>query len=161
ETLPARYYRDPVIFAEELERFFCRGWFCAGRADQIPTPGDFFVRQIGDESIVINRDQNGSVQAFYNVCRHRGTRICTEAQGRFPGRFQCPHHGWKYGLDGRLMGAPHMENLPREDYPLNRAHCEAWDGHLFLNLDPNGSTLFDKLEDLPQKFANWKMQDLR
>ena len=132
ETLPGRYYTDPAIFAEELERFFCQSWFCAGRADQIPGPGDFFVRQIVDESIIVNRDQNGSVRAFYNVCRHRGTRICTAAEGKFPGRIQCPYHGWTYGLDGRLMGAPHMENLPREDYPLNPVQCDSWDGHLFI-----------------------------
>ena len=81
ETLPGRYYTDPTIFAEELERFFCQSWFCAGRADQIPAPGDFFIRQIANESIIVNRDQNGSVHAFYNVCRHRGTRICTVAEG--------------------------------------------------------------------------------
>ena len=59
ETLPARYYTDPAIFAEELERFFCQGWICAGRADQIPNPGDFFLREIADESIIINRDNSG------------------------------------------------------------------------------------------------------
>jgi Rieske 2Fe-2S family protein len=161
ETLPARYYTNPSIFAEELERFFCQGWFCAGRADQIPDAGDFFLREIAGESIIVNRDQSGAVRAFYNVCRHRGTRICTTAEGKFPGRIQCPYHGWTYGLDGRLIGAPHMENLPREDYPLNSVFCDAWDGHLFISLDPNAPPLSAQLEDLPHKFADWKMQDLR
>ena len=75
ETLPARYYTDPAVFADELERFFCQSWICAGRADQISNVGDFFLREIGDESIIINRDNSGTVRAFYNVCRHRGTRI--------------------------------------------------------------------------------------
>ena len=161
ETLPARYYTDPAIFAEELERFFCQGWICAGRADQIPNPGDFFVREIADESIIINRDNSGQVRAFYNVCRHRGTRICTAAEGKFSGRIQCPYHGWTYALDGKLIGAPHMENLPREDYPLNPVGVDLWDGHIFITLDPRPAPLASQLDDLPQKFANWRMTDLR
>lgn len=161
ETLPARYYTDPAIFAEELERFFCRSWIWVGRTEQIPRPGDFFICQMVDESIILNRDQNGSTHAFYNVCRHRGTRICTGTEGSFPGRIQCPYHGWTYGLDGKLIGAPHMENLPREDYPLNPVPCDSWDGHIFINLDPHAPPLTSQLEDLPQKFANWHMQELR
>jgi Rieske 2Fe-2S family protein len=161
ETLPARYYTDPAVFADELERFFCQTWICAGRADQIPNPGDFCLREIGDESIILNRDQSSAVRGFYNVCRHRGTRICTVDEGNFSGRIQCPYHGWTYGLDGKLIGAPHMENLPREDYPLNPVHCDAWDGHIFITLNPQPSPLSGQLEDLPQKFANWHMQELR
>src|SRR5438445_240939 len=148
ETLPARYYTDPAIFAEELERFFCQGWICAGRADQISNPGDFFLREIADESIIINRDNSGQVHAFYNVCRHRGTRICTAAEGKFAGRIQCPYHGWTYALDGKLIGAPHMENLPREDYPLNPVGAELWDGHIFITLDPRPAPLASQLDDL-------------
>jgi len=161
ETLPARYYTDPAVFTDELERFFCQSWVCAGRADQIPNPGDFFLREIGDESIIINRDNSGKVHAFYNVCRHRGTRICTAAEGKFSGRIQCPYHGWTYGLDGKLIGAPHMEDLPREDYPLNAVGADVWDGHLFITLNPAPAALASQLDDLPQKFANWRMQELR
>lgn len=161
KTLPARYYNDPQVFADELERFFCNSWVCAGRADHIPNPGDFFLREIAGESIIIDRDHSGAVRAFYNVCRHRGTRICTAAEGKFPGRIQCPYHGWTYGLDGKLMGAPHMENLPREDYPLNPVHAGLWDGYIFTNLHPHPAPLASQLDDLPQRFANWRMQELR
>jgi Rieske 2Fe-2S family protein len=161
ETLPGRYYTDPAVFADELERFFCQSWIGAGRADQIPSPGDFFLREVAGESIIINRDQSGAVRGFYNVCRHRGTRICTQAEGKFCGRIQCPYHGWTYGLDGKLIGAPHMENLPREDYPLNPVHCDLWDGHIFITLNLQPSPLVVQLEDLPQKFTSWRMQELR
>jgi glycine betaine catabolism A len=161
ETLPGRYYTDPAVFADELQRFFCQTWIGAGRADQIPNPGDFFLREVAGESIIINRDQSGAVRGFYNVCRHRGTRICTAAEGKFPGRIQCPYHGWTYGLDGKLIGAPYMEHLPREDYPLNPVHCDSWDGHIFITLNPRPSPLARQLEDLPQKFANWRMRELR
>ena len=121
-TLPARYYTDPQIFKDELQHFYCETWVCAGRADQISHPGDFFLRELAGESIIITRDTNQSVRAFYNVCRHRGTRIVTEAEGKFSGRIQCGYHGWTYALDGRLVGAPHMNEgtgFCREDYPLN------------------------------------------
>jgi phenylpropionate dioxygenase-like ring-hydroxylating dioxygenase large terminal subunit len=164
KTLPARYYTDPDLFRDELERFYCESWVCAGRADQIPDPGDYFLRVVAGESIIISRDPDQNVRAFYNVCRHRGTRMVTSAEGKFPGRIQCPYHGWTYGLEGRLMGAPHMDEAGgfcREDYPLNKVHAAVWDGHIFINLDPHASPLGEQLADLPRKFAAWGMAELR
>ena len=80
KTLPARYYADPRLFDAEIERFFGQRWLCAGRADAIPNPGDYFLREIAGESLVVVRDQD-RVRAFYNVCRHRGTRLCAAAEG--------------------------------------------------------------------------------
>jgi Rieske 2Fe-2S family protein len=161
KTLPGRYYTDPQLFAEEFERFYFHDWICAGRAEQIPNSGNYFLRELAAESIIVTRDQSGAVQAFYNVCRHRGTRMCTLAEGSFSGRIQCPYHGWSYALDGRLLGAPHMEDIPRDQYPLNRVQAGVWDGHIFINLDPSAPPLSEQLLDLPEKFANWRMQDLR
>jgi glycine betaine catabolism A len=182
KTLPARYYIDPENFRREMESFFCKMWIGAGRSEQVAHAGDFFLREIAGESIVVTRDVGGVLRAFYNVCRHRGTRMCREAEGKFAGRIQCPYHGWTYGLDGRLLGAPHMEaDFRHEEYPLHAVGIEEWDGHLFLNLDAgrgdtrdreaprhDGSsnagqaqTLAGQLGDLPQKFAPWRMQDLR
>jgi len=161
-TLPARYYTDPDFFRDELERFFCQMWVCAGREQQIAEPGDYFLREFAGESIIISRDNNRQVRAFFNVCRHRGTRLCPAEEGRFAGRIQCGYHGWTYGLDGHLIGAPHMqESFCREDYPLNSIAAEIWDGHIFVNLSPQPAPLAKQLADLPQKFAHWQMADLR
>jgi len=161
-TLPARYYTDSGLFKDEVERFFCQTWICAGRADQIKNAGDYFLREIAGESIILTRDNDGSVRAFFNVCRHRGTRICAQSEGQFARRIQCGYHGWTYGLDGRLIGAPHMhEGLCREDYGLNAVHVDKWDGNIFINLSAQPSPLATQLADLPQKFANWRMGDLR
>jgi len=161
-TLPARYYTDPVLFRDELERFFCQMWVCVGRESQIPAPGDYFLREFAGESIIITRDSSHTVQAFFNVCRHRGTRICPVAEGHFAGRIQCGYHGWTYGLDGRLIGAPHMhESFCREDYPLNRVPADLWDGHIFVNLSPESQPLATQLADLSQKFSHWQMAGLR
>src|SRR6202022_4994366 len=78
-------------------------------------------------------------------------------------RIQCPYHGWTYALDGKLLGAPHMDSaeFPREDYPPHSVHIAEWDGHIFLNLANRPQPLLDQLADLPQKFAPWEMNNLR
>ncbi len=163
KTLPQRYYTDPQIFREEMDRFYSQMWVYAGRESEIPRPGDYVLREIAGESIIVTRDSAGRVHAFFNVCRHRGTRICPNVEGHFEGRIQCPYHGWTYALDGRLLGAPHMQeqDFCRDEYPLNRVHAALWDGHLFLNLSADPQPLMAQLARLPEKFAPWRMQDLR
>lgn len=162
-ALPAPYYTDPQIFREEIERFFFQSWVCAGRDEFIPNPGDYFLREIAGESMIVVRGAAGAVRAFYNVCRHRSTRMCAAPEGNFGGRIQCPYHGWTYGLDGRLLGAPHMDvpGFRHDEYPLDEVQIEAWAGHLFLRLDPGRDSLADHLGDLPAKFEPWRMEDLR
>ena len=134
-TLPARYYTSPEIFQAEMDRFFLGSWICAGRAERIPQPGDYFLRNFAGESLIVTRDAAGTIRAFFNVCRHRGTRMCTVPEGAFAGRIACPYHGWTYALDGSLLGAPHMEQpgFLRADYPLRAVAAEVWDGHIFLH----------------------------
>jgi Rieske 2Fe-2S family protein len=162
KTLPARYYTDPEVFRQELETFFGQMWFSSLRSEQIPNPGDYHLCEVADESIIVVREKDGAVRAFYNVCRHRGTRMCREERGKFRGHIQCPYHGWTYGLDGKLMGAPHMEEsaFRRDDYPLHAVHVGEWDGHLFLNQASRPKPFGIQLADLPEKFAPWGMRDL-
>src|SRR5262245_27973309 len=134
-TLPRRFYADPDFYRAELERFYFARWICAGRATQIPNAGDYFVRTLADESVLVMRDKAGAVHALFNVCRHRGTRLCDQAEGHYVDRIQCPYHGWTYDFSGRLLGAPHMSSdFRRDDYPLHHADCEVWDGHVFIRL---------------------------
>jgi Rieske 2Fe-2S family protein len=147
-----------------MDRLFTQDWICAGRIEQVESPGQFFLRELAGESIIITRSASGPLQAFYNVCRHRGTRLCTEAAGRFAGSIQCPYHAWTYTLDGRLVGAPHMDEVPhfcKEDYPLHRVEADEWDGHIFMTLARAPRPLVHQLADLPAKFRSWRMQDLR
>jgi Rieske 2Fe-2S family protein len=163
-TLPRRFYADPDFYRAELERFYVERWICAGRADQIPNAGDYFTRALGDDSVIVTRDGSGDIHALFNVCRHRGTRLCEQAGGHFAGRIQCPYHAWTYDLDGTLLAAPHMApEFRKEDYPLHRAGCETWDGHIFVHLGREGQdgTLRAQLRDLPERFAAWRMADLR
>jgi Rieske 2Fe-2S family protein len=163
-TLPASYYVDPAHFQRERERFFAERWVCVGRVEDLGAPGDYIVREIAGESVIVTRDESGGFRAFYNVCRHRGTQLCTEAKGHFAGRIQCPYHAWTYGLDGRLLAAPHMDDAPdfcREEIALGAATADVWDGHLFVSLATSPSPLRDQIGALAEKFRPWQMYELR
>jgi Rieske 2Fe-2S family protein len=167
-TLPAAFYTDPAYFERELDALFRSMWICAGRAEEVERPGQFVLRDVAGDSVIVTRSPDGRVHAFHNICRHRGTRLCTEATGQFSGSIQCPYHAWTYGLDGRLIGAPHMDEVPhfkKEDYPLHRVAVEIWDGHLFVNVNRHSPAaprpLAAQLADLPGKFRSWSMEDLR
>ena len=103
-TLPGRYYTAPEILGDEQERIFRRRWICIGRDNALAEPGDYMLVEIAGESIIVLRDQSGERHAFYNVCRHRGTRLCDAERGRLSETIQCPYHAWTYALDGRLIG---------------------------------------------------------
>jgi Rieske 2Fe-2S family protein len=162
-ALPARYYTDPAIFGAELERLYFGRWISAGRTERVRNPGDYFLCELAGESVIVTRSADGAIRAFFNVCRHRGTRMCTVAEGALDGRIQCPYHGWSYGLDGSLLGAPHMDQpgFSRADYPLKTVALETWEGHIFLNFAARPGTLAVQLGDLPEKFAAWRMHELR
>src|SRR5919199_1173107 len=137
KTLPGHYYTSPQVFRMELDRIFLRRWLCAAREEQIPAPGDYVVRAVGTESVIILRDRAGAVRAFHNVCRHRGTRLCEETRGRFSSTIQCPYHAWTYALDGRLVGAPSMDGVEDFDkgaYPLHPVALARWEGFIFISL---------------------------
>lgn len=136
-TLPGRYYTDPTIFAAEQALVFETGWFCGVRAADIPSPGDFETAQVGRESVIVARGRDGAVHAHLNVCRHRGARICAADKGTVRRAFQCPYHAWTYGLDGTLVTAPHLRDMPdvdRSTLGLHPVHVREWLGYVWLCL---------------------------
>jgi glycine betaine catabolism A len=163
KTLEGRYFTNPEVFREEMERFYFGMWVCAGRSELIARAGAYFTIDVAGESVIVTRDENGKVRGFYNVCRHRGTQICEQAAGEFAGRIRCPYHAWTYGLDGKLLAAPHLEEAEfrKENYPLHAVGAGEWDGHVFVNLAKERQALLGQLGDLPRKFAGWGMGELR
>src|ERR1041384_6823660 len=160
-TLPRRFSADPEFYRAELERFYFDRWICAGRADQIPHAGDYFTRSLGDESVIVTRDSSGGIHALFNVCRHRGTRLCDQGEGHFTDRIQCPYHNWTYGLEGRLLAAPHMPSaFSKENYPLHRAGCEVWDGNVFIHLGQDRLDGREGLDGAPQRGLRAQLADL-
>jgi Rieske 2Fe-2S family protein len=163
-TLPQRYYTDPAWFQREMEGIHFDMWLCAGRAQQVPHPGDYFVRNFANASVIITRDDQGTIRAFHNVCRHRGTMLCQQEEGKFAGRIQCQYHAWTYKLDGTLANAPHMEKVQgfcEADYPLNAVVTAVWDGHIFINLSARPIPFAEHLAGLDRKFAPWRMAELQ
>lgn len=163
ETLPAKFYTDAKYFTEELEQFYFKRWICVGRTEQIGKPGSYFLAEIGGESIIVTRSLEGKIHAFFNVCRHRGTRLCDKESGSFNGRIACPYHSWTYGLDGRLVGAPHMADVvgfSMDNYSLHAVNCDTWDGHIFLDISKAAGKLQDQLGPLQEKFRAWRSEDL-
>jgi glycine betaine catabolism A len=163
-TLPQRYYTDPVCFQREMEAIHFDMWLCAGRSSQIPDAGDYFLRQFANASVIITRDDQGNIRAFHNVCRHRGTMLCQQDEGKFAGRIQCQYHAWTYKLDGTLANAPHMEKVQgfsEADYPLNAIATADWDGHIFINLSTRPIPFQQHLAGLDKKFAPWRMAELQ
>ncbi|NJN97493.1 MAG: aromatic ring-hydroxylating dioxygenase subunit alpha [Anaerolineales bacterium] len=164
-TLPRQYYTSDQIFREETQRIFYERWVCVGRMEQIPNPGDYFVQQVGLESLIIVRTRNDGIRAHYNVCRHRGARLCgSKAQGHFREAMQCPYHAWTYSLDGKLIGAPHMNEVPdfkKEDYPLHSAQVHTWEGFIFVNLAAKPQPFDPLFAELSDKFAAWQISKLR
>src|SRR5262249_42862451 len=139
---------------------------CVGRLEDIPRRGDFLTCDIAGDNVLIVRtgSDDRAARAFSNVCRHHGTRLCADATGTLNGAIQCPYHAWTYDYDGRLLGAPHMDGSPgfaRDDFPLNRVHCDVWAGYVFIAFAKDAMPLLDQLADLPDKFAPWRMHDLR
>jgi glycine betaine catabolism A len=157
-------YWDPTVLRTELERFFYRNWLCIGREEQLPGPGDFFTRRIGRESVLVVRAPGGEVRGYYNLCRHRGTRVVVEESGRGAHSFICPYHSWSYDLQGRLISALHMngqERFDRADYGLHPIRVDIWGGFVWANLEAEGPGLSESLGPFFARFERFPLADLR
>ena len=161
-TLAQRYFVSPEILAEEQGKIFSRQWVLVGHQSQIERPGEYFVAEVAGESLIVIRDKANQVHAFYNVCRHRGTRL-KDACGHGL-VIQCPYHAWTYGLDGRLIGAPHMDEVPgfdKADYSLHAVNVGLWEGFIFVNLAKSPTPLEEWFAPLAGKFSHWNLSKLR
>jgi glycine betaine catabolism A len=163
KSLPQKYFVSPEVFADERLKIFAEEWLLVGHQSQIPNAGDFFIATIANESLIVVRDQQSQIRAFYNVCRHRGSRLKEETCGH-TSAIQCPYHAWTYALDGRLMGAPHMDDVPgfnKADYSLPLVSLRLWEGFIFVNLERNPEPLEKWFAPLSSKFSRWNMSILQ
>ena len=163
-TLPARYYTSPEVYAQEMRQLMDRRWLCVGRASGLAEPGDYVLQSIGRESIILLRDHEGMLRAFYNVCRHRGTRLCEQVRGQLSETIQCPYHAWTYKLDGQLIGAPHMNEVKgfdKREYSLHRVPLHEWEGFLFLSLAASPEPFEQAFAPLLDRFRRFDLGSLR
>ena len=132
-TLPQPFYIDPAYFRLDMEMIWYRDWLFVGHDCEL-TPGSFMTVQIGDYSVILVRDLKGTIRAFHNTCRHRGSRICAAEKGAAV-RLVCPYHQWSYDLDGRLLFARQVaEGFDKSAYGLKAVACESVAGYLFVCL---------------------------
>lgn len=163
-TLPAGYYTSADYFAREQQTIFQRHWLFAGRDDAAPEPGRYVTQRYGDTRILILRGDDGVLRAFHNVCRHRGTLLCSTPSGQVRGAVQCAYHAWTYRLDGTLLAAPHMDKVTGfrvDDWPLHRIPLDVWDGHVFVYLGDDPPPLATYLDTVDARFRPWRMGELR
>jgi phenylpropionate dioxygenase-like ring-hydroxylating dioxygenase large terminal subunit len=133
-SLEQALYNSEAAFQHDLQRIFRRHWTLAGHASMAREPGDYFLCDVANESIIIVRGRDGALRAFANVCRHRGSRICKSEQGH-ASVLVCPYHAWTYNLDGSLRSARHMPiDFDKTAYGLKAVAIQAIEGLVFVSL---------------------------
>ena len=164
KTLPSRYYWAEDIYELEKERIFYDSWLYVGRVQSIPNPGDFITQDIVDESVIVVRDKQGSINAFSNVCRHRGNKLCSAASGKFRGSaIPCGYHGWTYNLEGNLIATPNMigtDGFHKEDFPLYPVTLHLWQGCIFVNLSANPEPFDPGIGALEEVIGRYNLENL-
>ena len=169
KSLSQHYFVAPGLFAQEQEKIFSQAWIVSGHQSKLEKPGDYIVSTVASESVILVRNQNSDVRCFFNVCRHRGTRLIETTAGHCRA-IQCPYHAWTYDLDGRLTGAPHMDDLTsgfnKNDYSLRAPALHIWEGFLFVNLRSTpaggaGDIAHRWFKPLEGKFSEWNLNNLR
>ena len=160
-SLDQKFYKDTSIFDLEKHNIFYNSWIFIGHESQIPNKGDFFVYKLLDEEIIVLRNKENKVKAFFNVCRHRGSRVCLEEKGN-TSRFSCPYHSWTYNLDGKLLAAKSLrEGIDKSKLGLHPCNIESASGMLLINLSDNPQSLKNLQSDLKEPFEMFGFKDLK
>ncbi len=160
-SLDQKFYKDTSIFDLEKHNIFYNSWIFIGHESQIPNKGDFFIYKLLDEEIIVLRNKENKVKAFFNVCRHRGSRVCLEEKGN-TSRFSCPYHSWTYNLDGKLLAAKSLrEGIDKSKLGLHPCNIESASGMLLINLSDNPQSLKNLKSDLKEPFEMFGFKDLK
>ena len=164
DTLSRAYFASAEIFSAERERIFHRSWLLVGHVSQLANAGSYFLFELDRESVIVVRDADGTVRAFHNHCRHRGSRLCQHVAGELGASIRCPYHAWTYGLDGALRAVPAMSDVAgfdTADYPLHRVALEVWQGFVFVNLARDPVAFNTALPGLVGRFAHRHAAELQ
>jgi Rieske 2Fe-2S family protein len=132
--LPRDFYCSPEDYQVDLAMIWYQDWLFVGHDCEVPNAGDYFTFQVGEAPVMVVRDRDGTLRAFHNSCRHRGSRICSAEHGSSK-RLICPYHQWTYHLDGRLMAARDMgPQFDRSKFGLKPVHCASVGGYIWVSL---------------------------
>ncbi|MEE8426789.1 MAG: aromatic ring-hydroxylating dioxygenase subunit alpha [Woeseiaceae bacterium] len=160
-ALEQQFYTDPAIYELELEKIICKNWILAGHESELPNPGDFKVLKVANESAIIIRAKDGTVNAFANVCRHRGSLVCLESKGNKQ-KLTCPYHGWMYDIEGRLIAARNMpEDFDKADHGLHRVSVDVVHGLLVVCFSDAPPSLEGAKRELAEPMAMFGFENLK
>ncbi|MGH3802464.1 MAG: aromatic ring-hydroxylating oxygenase subunit alpha [Pseudonocardiaceae bacterium] len=161
-SLPPRAFTSPELYELERTRIFGRSWILIAHTDQLATPGDYVALTIAGEPLVVTRDKNGALHGMSPVCRHRMMPVVEPGAGNTTS-FTCPYHLWRYGLDGRLIGATFMRGNPDFDPQACRLPAFAvqeWHGFVYVNLDPHAAPLTPHLSTISSELTNYQLNEM-
>src|SRR5271154_1033617 len=164
QGLPADAYFDPRQYQRELQRVWYRNWVYVGRSSDVARARAFRTFELGDQKILLVRDDQGLLQGFHNTCRHRGAALCRESEGLMrTGTIICPYHAWVYNLQGDLLrtsSKAHASGFDVADYPLYKISVREWNGFIFVALTDTPPP-FEKTFDLPlNRLDAWPLKEL-
>ncbi|MEH6585555.1 MAG: aromatic ring-hydroxylating dioxygenase subunit alpha [Halioglobus sp.] len=160
DNLSTDRYLSKEFHDLEVEKMWNKTWQATCRETQISKPGDFYVYEIGTQSIVVTRTQTGELKGFHNACLHRGRQLrkdCGTAR-----EFKCPYHGFRWSLDGDFLGAPCEWDFPHikaEEFSLPQVQIDTWGGWVFINMDLEAESLQSYMGILPEHFTRWKPEN--
>ncbi len=159
---PGYLYAAPELYRREIDSYFMRDWLYVGRVEELSEPGDYMTLRITGEPIVVARNRQGELGAFYNMCAHRGVEVAAGAGNAKS--FKCPYHGWVYDLDGRLTGAAYMkesEGFEIPDCRMTPVRFDTWRGNMFVCFDAETPPLEHFVAEFEQDFAFLQMENCR
>lgn len=153
EMIPAERYTSLDYMRREWRHMWTKVWLLGGRESDLAEPGDYICTEIGDQSVIIARQKDGSIRAFHNVCLHRGNRLREEGVGCAPQGFKCAYHHWQYGLDGHLDHIPDLDTFAQGAPPCGGilpVKCDVWGSFVWFTLDAEAMPLAEYLGVIPQ-----------
>jgi len=160
-ALAQRFYTDPGIYALEVERIIMRNWILAGHESELVNPGDFKVVNVASESAILVCGTDGTLNAFANVCRHRGSLVCLDASGHAR-KFECPYHGWMYDIDGHLIAARNMpDEFDLAGHGLLPISVDTIHGLVFVAFCDDPPSLEGAKRDLAEPMAMFDFENLK
>ena len=162
DPMPGARYHSREFMQREWDGLWTRIWHVAGRVAELPEPGDYIVHDFMHESVIVVRQDDGSLRAFYNSCGHRGQRLAWDSG--FTKGFHCPYHGWVWGRDGLLEQLPDPEDFPQGNpcrkRRLKELRCDSWGGLVWYTMSPDAPPLLEYLEPIPELYRNFPLERL-
>ncbi|GLQ75640.1 aromatic ring-hydroxylating oxygenase subunit alpha [Vibrio penaeicida] len=161
-SLEQEFYNNQELFDIDMKSIFEREWLFAGLTCEIPDKGNYIAFEVGNNPVMITRGDNGEVYALHNVCRHRGSKICTKHRGK-SAKLVCPYHQWTYNMDGELIyaGQEMGSDFDKKKFSLKPIHCKTAGGYIFISLAENPPEIDEFLKDLEHYLEPYDLENAK